>query len=105
MAEMWLQPPARAGPSLADFSSVKMGQYVPPKRRSTQDLHGATSQKTTFFVVTPVKILKLTLEELFVTPYVSDDIHNCKPEIQSNSKHVMFMEETRKPGFDKHGCL
>jgi hypothetical protein len=26
-------------------------RYVPPKRRFTQDLHGATSQKTTFFIV------------------------------------------------------
>jgi hypothetical protein len=33
---------------------------VPPKRRSTQDLHGATSQKTEFFIVTDVKISNFT---------------------------------------------
>jgi hypothetical protein len=35
-------------------------RYVPPKRRSTQDLHSATSQKTTFFIVTAVKASNLT---------------------------------------------
>jgi hypothetical protein len=35
---------------------------VPPKRRFTQDLHGATSQKTTFFIVTAVKTSNLTLK-------------------------------------------
>jgi hypothetical protein len=39
-----LQSPAHAGSSLADFST----RYVPPKRLFTQDLHGATSQKTAF---------------------------------------------------------
>jgi hypothetical protein len=33
-----------------------MRRYLPPKRRFTQDLHGATSQKMTFFIVTAVKI-------------------------------------------------
>jgi hypothetical protein len=35
-------------------------RYVPPKRRFTQDLHGATSQKTAFFIVTAVEISNLT---------------------------------------------
>jgi hypothetical protein len=35
-------------------------RYVPPKRRFTQDLHVATSQKTTFFIVTSVKTSNLT---------------------------------------------
>jgi hypothetical protein len=35
-------------------------RYVPPKRRFTQDLHGATSQKTAFFIVTTVKTSNLT---------------------------------------------
>jgi hypothetical protein len=35
-------------------------QNVPPKRRLTQDLHSATSQKTTFFIVTAVKASNLT---------------------------------------------
>jgi hypothetical protein len=30
-------------------------QYIPPKRRLTHYLHGATSQKTAFFIVTAVK--------------------------------------------------
>jgi hypothetical protein len=30
---------------------------VPPKGRVTQDLHGAISQKTAFFIVTAVKTL------------------------------------------------
>jgi hypothetical protein len=34
--------------------------YVPPKRRFTQDLQGATSQKTAFFIVTSVKTSNLT---------------------------------------------
>jgi hypothetical protein len=33
---------------------------VSPKRRFTQDLHGATSQKTAFFLVTSVKTSNLT---------------------------------------------
>jgi hypothetical protein len=35
-------------------------QYVTPKRRLTQYLHGATSQKTTFFIVISVETLNLT---------------------------------------------
>jgi hypothetical protein len=46
-----LLPPTHAGSSLADFSTLKMEA----KRRFTQDLHGATSQKTAFFIVTAVK--------------------------------------------------
>jgi hypothetical protein len=32
---------------------------VPPKRRFTQDLHGATSQEMEFFIVTDVKTSNL----------------------------------------------
>jgi hypothetical protein len=40
----------------ADFSTWRWRQYVPPKRRSiSQDLHGATSQKTAFFIATAMK--------------------------------------------------
>jgi hypothetical protein len=49
-----------AGSSLADFSSLKMEAIVPLKRRFTQDLQGATSQKTAFFIVTAVKTSNLT---------------------------------------------
>jgi hypothetical protein len=34
-------------------------RYVPPKRRFTQKLHGATSHKTAFFIVTAVKTSNL----------------------------------------------
>jgi hypothetical protein len=36
------------------------GNRVPPKRRFTKDLHGTTSQKTAFFIVTAVKTSNLT---------------------------------------------
>jgi hypothetical protein len=38
---------------------VSKWRYVPPKRRFTQDLHGATSQKTAFLIVTAVKTSNL----------------------------------------------
>jgi hypothetical protein len=37
---------------------------VPPKRRFTQDLHGATSQKTAFVIVIAVKTSNLTNQEI-----------------------------------------
>jgi hypothetical protein len=52
--------PANAGSSLADFLSWRWRRYVPPKRRFTQDLHGNTSRKTTFFIATEVKTSNLT---------------------------------------------
>jgi hypothetical protein len=33
------------------FLPWRWRRYVPPKRRFTQDLHGATSQKTAFFLI------------------------------------------------------
>jgi hypothetical protein len=38
----------------------KCRRYFPPKRRLTQDLHGATSQKAAFLILTPVKTSNLT---------------------------------------------
>jgi hypothetical protein len=55
-----LQPAAHAGSSLVAFSTLKMKAIRSAKRRFTQDLHGATSQKTTFFIVTAVKTSNLT---------------------------------------------
>jgi hypothetical protein len=50
-------------------------RYVPPKRRFTQDLHGTTSQKTAFFVVTAVKTTNLTRYSLLcVTMYLIEDV-------------------------------
>jgi hypothetical protein len=42
------------------FLPWRWRRYVPPKRRFTQDLHGATSKKTAFFIVTTVKTSNLT---------------------------------------------
>jgi hypothetical protein len=41
------------------FQPWRWRRYVPPKRRFTQDPHGATSQKTAFFIVTAVKTSNL----------------------------------------------
>jgi hypothetical protein len=49
-------------------------RYVPPKRRFMHDLHGATSQKTAFFIVTTVKTSNLTIRFVF-SKYVNDT--NC----------------------------
>jgi hypothetical protein len=40
--------------------TLKMEGYVPPKRRFTQYIQGATSQKTAFFIVTAMKTSNLT---------------------------------------------
>jgi hypothetical protein len=56
-----LLAPANAGSSLADFIPFSSffswiwRRYVPPKRRLTQYLHGATSQGTSFFIITADK--------------------------------------------------
>jgi hypothetical protein len=48
------------GPRSRIFLPWRWGRYVPPNRRLTQDLHSATSQKTTFFIVTAVITSNLT---------------------------------------------
>jgi hypothetical protein len=47
-------------PRSRNFLSCRWRRYVPPKRRFTQDVHSATSQKTAFFIVTAVKTSDLT---------------------------------------------
>jgi hypothetical protein len=37
---------------------------IPPKHRFTQELHGATSQKTAFFIVTAAKTSNLTQDDI-----------------------------------------
>jgi hypothetical protein len=49
------QPPTHGGSFSRIFLSWRWRRYVPPKRRFTQELHGATSQKSAFFIVTAVK--------------------------------------------------
>jgi hypothetical protein len=48
------------------FLPWRWRRYVPPKRRLTQDLHSATSQKTTFFIVTAMKASNLTGINIFL---------------------------------------
>jgi hypothetical protein len=43
------------------FYPEDRGDNVPPKRRFTQYLYGAASQKAAFFIVTAVKTSNLTL--------------------------------------------
>jgi hypothetical protein len=38
-------------PSSRIFLPRRLRRHIPPKRRLTQDLHGATSQKSVFFIV------------------------------------------------------
>jgi hypothetical protein len=52
-------------PRLWIFVPWMWRRYVPPKRRLTQDLHSATSQKTAFFIVTAMKTSNLTFQLLF----------------------------------------
>jgi hypothetical protein len=42
-----------------------ISSFLPPKRRLTQYLHGPTSQKTAFFIVTAVETSNLTLQYFF----------------------------------------
>jgi hypothetical protein len=49
-------------------------RYVPPKRWSTQDLHSATSQKTTFFIDTAVKASNLTFKIFVISFPILNDI-------------------------------
>jgi hypothetical protein len=68
---------------------------VPPKRRFIQDLHGATSQKTTFFTVTAVKTSNLTKEFIFgfgVLTAVTVDIAACSlvKSTKVSEKHVFI---------------
>jgi hypothetical protein len=46
------------------FLPWRWRRYFPPKHRFTQDLHGATSQKTAFFIVTAVNTSNLTQNKI-----------------------------------------
>jgi hypothetical protein len=60
------EEPAWAGgcsllvPRLPIFQPWRCRRYISLNRRFTQDPHGATSQKTAFFIVTPMKASNLT---------------------------------------------
>jgi hypothetical protein len=66
-------------------------RYVPPKRRFTQDLHGATSQKTAFFIVTSVKTPNLVFRTL-----VTNRIGKRISELFINIRFVLssFLQQT-----------
>jgi hypothetical protein len=51
------------------FLPSRWRRYVPPKRRFTQDLHGATFQKTAFFVDTAVKTSNVTTRKHYRDQY------------------------------------
>jgi hypothetical protein len=63
-----------ASSPLADFATPKMGRYIPLKRRFTQDVHSAISQKTAFF--------KLFICQQFLCIY-----EFCKQNINAYSVH------------------
>jgi hypothetical protein len=58
------------------FLHWRWRRYVPPKRRFTQDLHGATSQKTAFFIVTAVKTSNITTWKCFLHALISMNIRD-----------------------------
>jgi hypothetical protein len=49
------------------FLPWRWRRYVPPKRRLTKYLHGTTSQKTAFFIVTAMKTSNLTIFYVITT--------------------------------------
>jgi hypothetical protein len=57
-------------------------RYVPPRRRLTPLLHGATSQKTAFFIVTAVKTSNLTKWKLFKENLIFVQCHFVKNKLQ-----------------------
>jgi hypothetical protein len=61
-------PPTHAGSSLADFYTLKKEATRSPKRWfDSQELHGATSQKTAFFIVPAVKTSNPTNKKRLVS--------------------------------------
>jgi hypothetical protein len=69
----------------------------PPKRRFTQDLRGATSQKTAFFIVTAVKTSNLTRFLLFAKPSRPILVHRTVPE-------TLFLGVKRPGSEDGHSA-
>jgi hypothetical protein len=76
---------------------------VPPKRRFTQDLHGATSQKTAFFIVNAVKTTNLNNKHLLSRWFLALLIHRPwiwrryfppKPRVTFNGLHGVISQKT-----------
>jgi hypothetical protein len=65
-------------------------KYIPPKRRLTKYLHGATSQKTAFFTVIAVKTSNLKffyLTEIFISNL--SRLNNCMKEYLNAYIHTL----------------
>jgi hypothetical protein len=66
-------------------------RYTPPKRRLTKYLHGATSQKTAFFMYALVHICKL-LDEMSKNDKSKDITFSMWSNCVSKSGEVMMLE-------------
>jgi hypothetical protein len=66
-------------------------RYVPPKRRFSQDLHSATSQKTTFFIATAVKTSNHTWLRISQPAdwLLASYGRSCPIELRSATKHYV----------------
>jgi hypothetical protein len=74
-------------------------RYDPPKRRFTQKLHGATSQKTAFFIVITVKTSNLTRN------VICCHVRVTQTNIVSNRSYkVTFLRRVRKEKFSIANC-
>jgi hypothetical protein len=77
------------------FLPWRWRQYVPPKGRFTQDLHGAVSHKTAFFIVTGWKP-QILHGECFI---------NVSPSIRRNTKVTIIQFPHSVIIFWVHGAL
>jgi hypothetical protein len=68
------------------FLPWRWRRYAPPKRRFTQDIHGATSQKTAFLIVTAMKTWNPTNEQLFTNTGRQENVYGCKKERERVTK-------------------
>jgi hypothetical protein len=64
---------------------------TPPKRRLTQDLHGVTSQKAAFLIVTAVKTSNLTCENPCVLQLLS--LQTFAPSTSANKSSVLLQQK------------
>jgi hypothetical protein len=76
------------------FLSWRWRRYVPPKRRLTQDLHSATFQKTTFFIVTAVKASNHT--KIFYISELVPVIGPLDSQLNGRSCMLIFREYVKR---------
>jgi hypothetical protein len=82
-------------PRSRNFLPWRWRRYVSPKCRFTQDLHGATSHKTAFFLVTVVKTSHLTNVTLY---YLCNVLGNYKSVTLNVNKIYCVRNINRKLG-------